>query len=529
MAASGRGPEKFLDELLVWRELAYAFCFHRPDHASIEALPGWARRTLAAHRGDPRPSLPSWETLARGRTGDPLWDACQRSLLVRGELHNNLRMTWGKALLGWTRSAGEALERLEDLNHRFALDGRDPASYGGILWCLGAFDRPFRPERPILGAVRPRPTSQHARRLDVEAYRRRVGRPTVEPAPTVLVVGAGVSGLACARALTDAGLAVRVVDKGRRAGGRVSTRARDEGPYDHGAQYFTVRDRRFRPLVESWRHDGVVAVWEGPIGSVRDGAFEERGAATERWVGVPSMGAVGRHLASGLTVDRGTRVEGVDRRDRGWSARLAEGGELTADRLVLALPAPQAAALLPRAAAARRVVAQIQMSPCWTVMAAFDQRLPVELDGLFVDDSPLAWAARDGSKPGRPAGERWVLQAGPEWSTRWLEREPEAVADRLLAAFAAATGLPPTEAVSAVAHRWRHARTPEPLGADCLYDRAAGLGLCGDWCPGERVEGAYLSGVALAGEILRDAALETSSPPIPGPLQASLDLEPGDG
>ena len=126
--SGGPGAEKYLDELLVWRELAYAFCFYRKDHESTSALPQWAVRTLTAREADARPALLDWETLARGKTGDSLWDAAQRSLLMQGELHNNVRMTWGKAFLNWTPDAATALRRMIDLNHRYALDGRDPAS-----------------------------------------------------------------------------------------------------------------------------------------------------------------------------------------------------------------------------------------------------------------------------------------------------------------------------------------------------------------------------------------------------------------
>ena len=119
--------------------------------SSLETLPTWAIQTLKRHEKDARKSLYSHESLSRGMTDDPLWNACQHSLLKHGELHNNVRMTWGKAILEWTETPERALEVLIDLNHRYALDGRDPASYGGILWCLGQFDRPFPPEQPILG------------------------------------------------------------------------------------------------------------------------------------------------------------------------------------------------------------------------------------------------------------------------------------------------------------------------------------------------------------------------------------------
>jgi len=178
--AGGEGAAKFLDELLVWRELAWSFCFHRSDHATAGALPAWARESLARSQAVPR-DLPPREAIERGVTGDPLWDLAQRSLLRHGELHNNVRMTWGKKLLEWTRSPEEGLALAEELNHRYALDGRDPSSWGGILWCFGQFDRPFPPERPVYGLVRPRPTEEHAKRLGLERYGRVVNRPHGKP------------------------------------------------------------------------------------------------------------------------------------------------------------------------------------------------------------------------------------------------------------------------------------------------------------------------------------------------------------
>ncbi|HCH64033.1 MAG TPA: deoxyribodipyrimidine photolyase, partial [Deltaproteobacteria bacterium] len=136
-ARIGRGPEKFLDELLIWRELSHAWCSHQSDLHNLEVLPDWAIESLEARQHDLRPRRFSLERMARGRTGDRLWDACQQSLLLHGELHNNVRMTWGKQLLQWTDGPEHAREVLVDLNHRYALDGRDPSSYGGLYWCLG--------------------------------------------------------------------------------------------------------------------------------------------------------------------------------------------------------------------------------------------------------------------------------------------------------------------------------------------------------------------------------------------------------
>lgn len=504
-ASEARGAAKYLDELLVWRELAWAWCFHHPDPPGPSHLPDWARRTLADHESDPRPLLPSWETLARARTGDELWDAAQTSLVRHGELHNNVRMTWGKALLAWTRDAAEALEVLEDLNHRFALDGRDPASWGGILWCLGLFDRPFPPEKPILGTVRPRSTASHARRLDPDRFRRRVERPVFPDAGSVLVIGAGLAGLTCARTLADHGLDVRVVDKGSRPGGRLATRVLPEGTFDHGAQYFTARDERFRLRVRSWARDGIVAPWEGRVRVLEDGEIRPTEGTTRRWVGAPEMNRLAAHLAEGLDVRTERRIEHLVRDGNRWRATDSEGRAHEAATVVVALPAPQAVPLLGEAPALREAAARARMSPTWAVLVELAEPWPLELDGAFVHASPLSWIARDGSKPGRPSGDRWVLHGSAEWSRVHLEDEPDSVADALLDALRTASGttLPPVR--EAHAHRWRHAGVERPLGRECLWSPTRRIGIAGDWCPASRVEGAWLSGAALAGEILRDA------------------------
>jgi photolyase PhrII len=168
-ADSGPNYAKFLDEALTWRELAHNFVCFDPRHRTMDAVPAWARRELEDHITDPRPAIYSPEELGSAATGSPLWNACQRSLLRDGELHNYVRMLWGKAVLMWTSSPGQALQILEHLNHKYALDGRDPNSYGGILWCFGKFDRPFY-RRPIYGTVRYQSLTAQDKRFDVRAY-----------------------------------------------------------------------------------------------------------------------------------------------------------------------------------------------------------------------------------------------------------------------------------------------------------------------------------------------------------------------
>ena len=507
VARGGEGAQKFLDELLVWRELSHHFCYRSEELETLQALPAWARESLERHETDTRDSTFDWETLSRGKTDQPLWDLAQRSLLRRGELHNNLRMTWGKAFLPWTARPSRALKLMIDLNHRYALDGSDPNSYGGLLWCMGQFDRAF-PPGPVFGKVRQRSLERHAARLDLGRYARSVAGVQGSRRLRVAVIGAGLSGLTAARILGDQGHDVVVVDKGQKPGGRMSTRRSDLGSFDHGAQYFTARDPRFLRHVLAWRERGLVEAWEGRIAVVdEDGIGQDKGSS-ERYVAVPGMSAICAELAQELPDCRlSWQVSQVGRDAGQWVLSSDKGDQLTADALVVAIPAPQAASLLKGSEIANRVAA-VEMRPCWAVMAVFDRPLLREHDAAFVNHGPLSWLAGQASRPGRPGVEGWVLHAGPEWSQEHLEDDPAEVRNQLLKA---ALELPIAQAASvenAVAHRWRYALARTPLEAGAVWVEDQRLAIAGDWCHGSRVEGAFLSGAAAAGRIMASATRE---------------------
>lgn len=314
----------------------------------------------------------------------------------------------------------------------------------------------------------------------------------------VAVVGAGLAGLTLARELTRAGHGVKVFDKGRAPAGRMSTRHAPGASFDHGAQYFTARDPDFQREVARWMEQGVVAEWRGRFGSLEGGTVTPERDGPVRYVGVPGMSAVARRLASEVEVHSNVRV-GQLRREAGAWALTADTGEVLGrfERVMLAVPAPQAVPLLAEAPALAARVAAVSMSPCWAVLAHFDAPVALPLDGVFIQDSPLYWAARDSAKPQRPEGERWVLHASADFSREHLEQSPESMVSRLLEAFSRAVGqsLRPGEAQ---AHRWRYARAEPPLDEGSLLDESLGLGVCGDWCAGSRVEGAYVSARHLA-------------------------------
>jgi deoxyribodipyrimidine photo-lyase len=161
--------EAFLDELVTWRELAYNGAATLPDYERYDSLPAWAKATLAAHASDDRPELYTLKQLEQAQTHDDIWNAAQTELTREGRMHNYLRMLWGKKILQWSKSPRVALERMIELNNKYAIDGRDPNSYAGMFWVLGRYDRPW-PERAIFGTIRYMTSDSTRKKLDLRAY-----------------------------------------------------------------------------------------------------------------------------------------------------------------------------------------------------------------------------------------------------------------------------------------------------------------------------------------------------------------------
>ncbi|TGK00778.1 deoxyribodipyrimidine photolyase [Leptospira semungkisensis] len=161
----------FLDELLTWRELGYLLFYRSPSfRKDLSILPDWAKQSLLLHSSDKREYLYTKEELENANTHDPIWNAAQKELVLTGSMQNYLRMLWGKKVIEWTSSPEEAFAILEDLNHKYAYDGRDPNSYTGILWCFGAFDRPWFPERAVLGNIRYMSSESTAKKFKLKPY-----------------------------------------------------------------------------------------------------------------------------------------------------------------------------------------------------------------------------------------------------------------------------------------------------------------------------------------------------------------------
>lgn len=311
----------------------------------------------------------------------------------------------------------------------------------------------------------------------------------------IAVIGAGMAGMSCAAHLMDAGFAVTIFDKGRRPGGRIATRhVEGIGQFDHGAQYFTVRGEAFKERLKPIARLGMIGRWEA--------AGRARGSL--RYVAVPEMNALARAFAEGLDIRQSVRIEELEQGDEGWllvDADARRHGPFA--QVVLAVPAPQAAPLLSASTAMSAAADGAVINPSWSTLIAFAGSLKVPFEIALPQTGPLNWIARDSSKPSRPNfADCWVLHGGPGWSLANIEGDPREIADQMLRAFEAAISQTVTP-IHIEAHRWRHALVETPLGRPFLYEAELGLGACGDWCLGPRIEFAWESGAAIAAEIIQ--------------------------
>ena len=160
--------DEFLEQAVIRRELSFNLCFYNPGYASLKALPDWAIKTLDKHRKDRRKPVYTYEEFERAETHDDVWNLAQRQLLLTGTIHNYLRMLWGKKIIEWSETPEDAHATMLRLHDVYALDGRDPNTHAGILWCFGKHDRPWAPERPIFGSIRWMSSEQTRRKVRLQ-------------------------------------------------------------------------------------------------------------------------------------------------------------------------------------------------------------------------------------------------------------------------------------------------------------------------------------------------------------------------
>ncbi|WP_160008538.1 NAD(P)/FAD-dependent oxidoreductase [Rhizobium sp. 18055] len=310
----------------------------------------------------------------------------------------------------------------------------------------------------------------------------------------IAVVGAGIAGLALARSLHDIA-DVTVFEKSRGVGGRMATRRAGAGGFDHGAQYFTVRDDAFRRMLEPAIEEGIVQAWTGTIGSCSrtSPGIRHEAVLSPRFVGTPGMTGLPKWLSRGLDVRLATKVDAIEGVPCRWE--IAVGSERIGpfDWVVTACPAPQALALLPASFSRREPIANANMNACFTLMITLEYPALSDHCALRYDDEIISFVADNSSKPQRSAQPSLVVHCQNTWADRNIGSDLDAVRSAMLGNLAKLMPGIASNIAAVEIHRWRFANVDVASADDVLIDVDSRLAACGDWTIGNRVEAAFLS------------------------------------
>ena len=313
------------------------------------------------------------------------------------------------------------------------------------------------------------------------------------------IVGAGIAGLTLALRLSEAGHSVALFDKGRGPGGRASTRRAEGLNFDHGAQYFTVRDPLFRTFLDQYVPVDHIAEWSGRFAVLEQDRLVPERTTQPRFVGVPGMGAIAGALATRLETHRETRIEKLAGSPGHWTLIDSTGRDHGPfDWVVASAPPAQSSALFSGLSPIAEQASRVVMRPCFALMLVSSNGASLPADGIRCLHPVLGWAANNHSKPGRGPEPSIVIQSNHDWAFAHVNDDLSNVARTLRTAACEAFGIDLDPVAFESVHRWLYAKPVEPLGDSCLLDRSARLALIGDWLQASKVEGAFGSGDACA-------------------------------
>jgi renalase len=325
----------------------------------------------------------------------------------------------------------------------------------------------------------------------------------IKPAaqPRIAIIGAGIAGLSLARSLQPF-MQVRVFEKSRGVGGRMSTRRSDDFVFDHGTQFFTARTPAFQAFLQPFLDNGVVSEWSGKLVYLEEGKKPRKRMWFEpHYAAIPGMNALCRALAADLDIVLNTEVAPLGERGAdGWQLQDADGASLGLhDWVISTAPVAQTLRLLGDRVPPDHALRESCLRPCHALMLGFETPWNQRWIAAKMRDVPIEWIAAGSTRPGRDAVLSPVVAlSSAQWSEANIELPLADAQQQLCESFSRLTGIDWREARHVGIHRWRYATLAEPAEAEPFIDASQRIGSVGDWCSESRVESTWVAAMQMA-------------------------------
>ena len=318
--------------------------------------------------------------------------------------------------------------------------------------------------------------------------------------PKIAILGAGIAGLNLANQL-KASAEIVLFEKSDKLGGRMATHRCNGFEFDHGAQYFTAKDRLFKDWVARLMEANVVAIWHARFVEI-----EHRSMMSQRtwddefphYMGIPSMNAIAQHLAEGLDIRFNQLITAIKPHHAKWILETADGQFGQFDWVVSTLPAEQANVILPDTYKQKRALQSVQMQPCFTLMLGYESPRHSAWDAAFVSQSILSWVSINSAKPNRAKPYTLVAMSQNAWAKDNFARPEEQIIAELMTELEGVMGGKLGDATYIKLKKWKYANADKQKTELSFVDHTAKLVCCGDWCISGRIESAFMSSSRVA-------------------------------
>lgn len=318
----------------------------------------------------------------------------------------------------------------------------------------------------------------------------------------IAIIGAGISGITVAKELAKLDeIEVAIFDKSRGVGGRMATRRVHDYHFDHGAQFFTAKNKEFKELCQKAKNDGIIEEWNCNFAEISGGKITKEWQFSNdkaHFVAKPQMNNLCKYIAKDLNIFLDKEVKSIDLKDKKWSLKTTEDELFNDfDYLILAIPCCQAINLMPKNSEYFDMVSNVKMSGCFTLMLGFKEKLSIKFDAALVKESDISWISINSSKPERPNSFSLVAHSSNRWADENIDENLAIAKEKMITSLKRIIDFDLKNIDYQNIHRWRYANADSRKGGKSLFDQSLNLGICGDWLISGRVESAFLSGLDL--------------------------------